>query len=245
MNSFGITDRGKVRLENQDSFIIERFDDRNAVLAVLCDGMGGERAGNLASELAAKTFVSTFSQRLNSSSLKNPDCIEMMGNACEAANNMVYSYSCFDKGYTGMGTTLVAALLIGNRTFILNVGDSRAYKISKNKIKQISRDHSLVQELIDNGEITQDEAKIHPRRSVITRALGVNEQVPFDMFRPLVFPGNKILLCSDGLSNMVEDSEILELSQINTDPLSLGNALLYKAMDRGARDNVTIVIITK
>ncbi len=245
MNSFGITDRGKVRHDNQDSFIVEHVEGRDCLIAVLCDGMGGEQAGNVASDLAAKTFISSVKQKLAASKLKVPDCANIMKQACSDANYMVYSYSCFDREYTGMGTTLVAAMFIEDKIFVLNVGDSRVYKLTKNRITQISRDHSLVQEMVDKGEITPEEALTHPRRNVITRALGVDENVPSDTFTPRLGRGSRLLLCSDGLTNMIGDSEILKISNKHPDLLSFGHALMDEALARGARDNVTIIVISK
>lgn len=245
MNSFGITDRGKVRRENQDSFLIERIDRKGCLVAVLCDGMGGEQAGNIASEVAAKAFIAHAAEKISASKLKKPDMKTIMTQACGEANNMVYGYSCFDSNYTGMGTTLVAAVVEESRVFVLNVGDSRAYRITRNQITQITKDHSLVQEMLDKGELTPEEAVGHPRKNVITRALGVNEIVPMDVFAPKLVKGDMLMLCSDGLTNMLTDQEILQTAKVNRDPLSLGRALMDAALGRGARDNVTIVIISK
>ncbi|MEG1632519.1 MAG: Stp1/IreP family PP2C-type Ser/Thr phosphatase [Oscillospiraceae bacterium] len=245
MNSFGITDRGKVRRENQDSFLIERIDSRGCLVAVLCDGMGGAKAGNVASDVAAKAFMTHAVTKLTASRLKRPDCAAIMTQACADANNMVYSYSCFDSEYTGMGTTMVAAVMDESRTFVLNVGDSRAYKISRGRATQITRDHSLVQEMVDRGDITPEEARSHPRRNVITRVLGVDERVPCDIFAPKLMRGDMLLLCSDGLTNMLDDDELSAFAKSHGDPLSLGKALMGESLARGARDNVTIVLISK
>lgn len=245
MNSFGITDKGKVRRENQDSFFIERIDKKGCLAAVVCDGMGGEQAGNIASGLAAKAFITHVSEKISTSKLKKPDIRAIMVQACDEANHLVYEYSCFDSNYTGMGTTLVAAVVCDGGTFVLNVGDSRAYKISNKKMSQITKDHSMVQEMLDRGELTPEEARNHPRKNVITRALGVDENVPSDIFTPRLQKGDLLLLCSDGLTNMLSDKEILAASAVNRDPLSLGRALMDEALRRGAHDNVTTVIISK
>ena len=245
MNSYGITDRGKVRRDNQDCFLIERLDAQDCCIAVLCDGMGGEKAGNIASDLAAKTYVSTLRERILANKKRRPDIKSMMEEACDAANHMVYSYSCFDTDYTGMGTTMVSAVICGGRAWVLNVGDSRCYKLTRRSLTQVTRDHSLVQDMVDRGELTPAEARVHPRRNVITRALGVNELVPCDVFTPRLAGGDMLLLCSDGLTNMLSDREILSLSRRNTNPLSLSHALMAEALAREARDNVTIVVISK
>lgn len=245
MNSFGITHCGKVRKNNQDSFIIEDFPEVKGILAVLCDGMGGARGGNIASKLASKTFVSFIRDRIHGSKLKYVDVKELLGMACEAANSMVYSYSCFDKEYLGMGTTLVAAFVYEKKAFVINVGDSRAYAIKRDRIEQITNDHSYVQELLDNGEISEFEAKFHPRRNEITRALGVSDRIEYDVFTPAFRSFEKLLLCSDGLSNMISDEEIFESSEINPDPETFAGDLMCRAMDSGAKDNITVVVISK
>lgn len=245
MNSYGITDRGAVRRDNQDSFLIERLDDRECVIAVLCDGMGGEKAGNIASDLAAKTYVAELRERILASRQRRPDIRSMMEAACDSANRMIYSYSCFDTDYTGMGTTIVSAVIYGDRAWVLNVGDSRCYKISRRRMHQVTRDHSLVQDMVERGEITKEQARTHPRRNVITRALGVNELVPCDIFTPRLQRGDMLLLCSDGLTNTLADSEIFTMYRRNPDPLSLSRTLMGEALRREARDNVTIVIVSK
>ena len=192
MNTFGITDRGAVRRDNQDSFLIERLDDRECVIAVLCDGMGGEKAGNIASDLAVKTYVAELRDRILSNKKRKPDIKGMMEAACDAANHMIYSYSCFDTDYTGMGTTMVSAVIYGDTAYVLNVGDSRCYKLGRKRMAQVTRDHSLVQDMVERGEITPEQARVHPRRNVITRALGVNELVPCDIFTPKLQRGGGV-----------------------------------------------------
>ena len=245
MNSFGITDRGAVRRDNQDSFLIERLPERDCVIAALCDGMGGEKAGNIASDLAVKTFVTEVRRQIAANGRRRPDIRSRMESACDMANHMVYSYSCFDTDYTGMGTTLVAAVIYGGSAWVLNVGDSRCYKLTRRRLAQITRDHSLVQDMVDRGELTPEQALHHPRRNVITRALGVNERVPCDIFTPKLQRGDMLLLCSDGLTNMLSDAEIFAASRRNPDPLSLSRTLMAEALERGARDNVTIVLLSK
>ena len=147
MKSFGLTDKGKVRKDNQDCFIIESCPVRSCLIAALCDGMGGENAGEIASAVANKAFVSYIYDRLTSRTIKNVNYEEVVTNACAEANGVAYEYSLFDKAYSGMGTTLVGGVIkSGGNGYIINVGDSRAYHISKraNSIYQITRDHSLV-----------------------------------------------------------------------------------------------------
>lgn len=245
MKSFGLTDRGKVRAENQDSFEIEYIESRDCLAVVLCDGMGGASAGSIASTLASKTYMNYLVDRIMASRAKNPDIKRHMTNACNKASDIVYSYSRFDKDYTGMGTTLVAATLMGNTAVIANVGDSRAYVISRKKITQITRDHSYVQELIEKGIITPEKAKTHPKRNVILQALGSEEGVKCDIFTYKLARGERLLLCSDGLTNMLSDEEILEAARSNKTPENLCKKLIELALEAGANDNVTVVTLSR
>ncbi len=244
MKSFGATDRGK-RTENQDSFLIETIEDRECLVAVVCDGMGGENAGSIASTLASKIFISYFVERILASRAKNPDLKRHLNNACKKANDIVYSYSCFSANYTGMGTTLVAAAIMGNRAVIVNVGDSRAYFLNRKKITQITKDHSYVQTLVDKGILTPEQARRHPMKNSIMRALGVDEKVECDTFLQKLSKGEKILLCTDGITNCVTDAEILKLSQESRSPEELAKKLVAQALEAGANDNVTAVVLAR
>jgi len=245
MKSFGLTDRGKVRAENQDSFAIEYIESRDCLTAVLCDGMGGARAGSIASTLASKTFIGYLVERIMASRAKNPDIKRHMINACTKANDIVYSYSCFNSDYAGMGTTLVAATIMGNTAVIANVGDSRAYLLSRRKITQLTKDHSYVQELVDKGIISAENAKTHPKRNVILQALGAENGVQCDIFVHKLARGERILLCSDGLTNMLSDDEILQVAANNKTPENLSKKLIELALEAGANDNVTVVILSR
>ena len=245
MKWFGLTDRGKVRAENQDSFALEYIESRECLAAVLCDGMGGANAGSIASALASKTFINYLVDRIMASRAKNPDVKRHMLNACRKANDIVYSYSCFDSGYTGMGTTLVGALVMNNNAVIANVGDSRAYLISKRKITQLTKDHSYVQVLVDKGIITPERAKHHPKRNVIMQALGSEDGVQCDIFTLKLGRGDRLLLCSDGLSNLLEDEMILQTALENKTPEAFCKKLIELALEAGANDNVTVVTVSR
>lgn len=245
MKSFGLTDRGKVRAENQDSFVIEYIDSKECHAAVLCDGMGGASAGSIASTLASKTFMNYLVDRVMASRSKNPDYKRHLLNACKKANDIVYSYSRFNPDYSGMGTTMVAAVIQGNHAIIANVGDSRAYVVSKKKIVQITKDHSYVQELVDKGIITPEKAKTHPRKNVILQALGSEDGVKCDIFTHKLARGERLLLCSDGLTNMLTDEEILEAVRSNKTPEALCKNLIELALEAGANDNVTVVTMSR
>ena len=245
MRSYGLTDRGKVRAENQDSFVIESIERRDCVAVVLCDGMGGASAGSIASTLASKTYMNYLVDRIMASRAKNPDVKRHMINACKKANDIVYSYSRFNTDYAGMGTTMVAATVIGGNAVVANVGDSRAYVISKKKITQLTRDHSYVQELVDKGIISPEKAKSHPKRNVILQALGSEDGVSCDIFTHKLARGERLLLCSDGLTNMLSDHEILEAARSNKTCENLCKKLIELALEAGANDNVTVVAVSR
>ncbi len=248
MKSFGLTDKGVVRKDNQDCFIIERCEPQNCLVLALCDGMGGAKAGGLASQLSNKAFVSYLYGRLTSRIKKRFDYEQLLKEACSEANGVAYEYSQFDEAFNGMGTTLVGGILkYDGNGYIVNVGDSRAYLVSPRKklITQITRDHSLVEEMVEHGTITAEQARVHPKKNIITRALGAEARVEPDFFRFSLKSGELLLLCSDGLSNMLTDEEILGYAADYPEPESLCAELLHTTLARGARDNVTVVAVSK
>lgn len=248
MKSFGLTDKGAIRKDNQDCFILEKCDTKNCLIAALCDGMGGAKAGGIASQLSNKAFVSYIYMKLSSRLLRNVDYRKILEDACAEANGVSYEYSHFGDEFDGMGTTIVGGVIKNNGNgYIINVGDSRAYLISRrgSSIRQITRDHSLVEELMEAGAITAEQARSHPQKNIITRALGSDARVECDYFTFTLQSGDMLLLCSDGLSNIVSDLEMLECAKEFHEPEALCRALMSKALNRGARDNVTIVAVMR
>lgn len=248
MKSFGLTDKGKVRKDNQDCFIIENCEAKDCIIIALCDGMGGAKAGWLASQTSNKAFVDYIAAKLSSRVSKRVDYEHLLRSACSDANGVAYELSQFDEAYNGMGTTIVGGVVKKNGNgYIINVGDSRAYHISRrsNKIRQITRDHSLVEELVEYGAITKEEARVHPQRNIITRAVGSDAVVEPDYFSFSLSVGDILLLCSDGLSNIVSDDEMLKYAKTFPDPQILCTTLMKAALDRGARDNVTILAVMR
>ena len=235
MNLWGITDIGAVRSDNQDSYAIERLDDQTA-LAVVCDGMGGARAGNVASRTAAEVFVASVKQNFTQDA--GPG--QVMLDAAAAANERVHELSVAEEAYRGMGTTLVAALITPEKLYVVNVGDSRCYAIVNGDMTRVTREHSLVEDLVERGEITPEEARNHPRKNLITRAVGVDRSVRADLFE-VENQGGYLVLCSDGLSNTVTDEE-LRREVVAADKEGCCQRLLRLALERGAPDNVTAVI---
>ena len=248
MKGFGLTDKGKVRKDNQDCFIIEKCQSKSCMIVALCDGMGGAKAGGIASQLSNKAFISYIYAKLTSRAVRATEYRRILTNACVEANGVAYEYSHFDEAFDGMGTTIVGGVIKYNgKGYIINVGDSRAYHISRrgNSIRQITRDHSLVEELMEAGAITKEQARTHPKKNVITRALGTENRVDCDYFEFSLQSGDVLLLCSDGLSNIVSDLEMLDCVREFQEPEPLCRALMSKALNRGARDNVTVVAVMR
>ena len=246
MKSFGLTDKGMVRADNQDSFIIEKLRTRDCLIVALCDGMGGAKAGGLASQIANRAFVSSVFGRLSARNNRPVDYERMLRDACREANDVAYEYSQFSEEFNGMGTTIVGGVIKSNGIgHIINVGDSRAYLISRrnDSISQITRDHSLVEDLLEHGVITPEQVMTHPQRNVITRAVGTDAQVEADYFHFELGIGDILLLCSDGLSNTISDEEMLEEAKSHREPEDLCRRLMDLALSRGARDNVTVVAV--
>lgn len=236
MNLWGITDIGAVRNDNQDNFQIERLDGRNA-LAVVCDGMGGAKAGNIASSMAVSVFVQGVREAFGSGA----PWPRVLDEAAQRANAQVFEKSMHEEDCRGMGTTLVAALVTPETIFILNVGDSRCYQILNGDMSQVTRDHSVVEDLLLRGDITKEQARTHPQKNLITRALGVEHHVRADLFeRPN--EGGCLLLCSDGMSNVLTDEE-LRREVVAQDREDCCRRLLRLALEKGAPDNVTAVVV--
>ena len=241
MKAFGITDRGAVRKENQDCFKIYAPEDSSLLCAVLCDGMGGAQAGSVASTIAADAFMFHAANSIDESSTA-ADIRSILIDAVNYANIKVYDKSFSDFTCMGMGSTLVAVISNGKKTFVANIGDSRAYMIYRGKAEQITKDHSYVEELVARGEISADEAKNHPKKNIITRAVGVEASVKCDVFEIKPPAGARILLCSDGISNTVTDEELASVLDKHREAEMAAKVLLALAMSRGASDNVTVVI---
>ena len=242
MNVFGVTDVGRVRRDNQDSYAICPIGDE-AVLLVVCDGMGGARAGSVASAVAAETFTNQVEEALAGGVPEDPALREqVLCEACRAAIERVHRLSLEHREYEGMGTTLVAALAVPGAVCFVNVGDSRGYVLSNMSRQQVTVDHSLVQLLVERGEITSEEARVHPKKNLITRALGVDRRVACDLLRVEAGPNSRLLLCSDGLSNVLPDQVLLRVSMEEPEPEGMCRRLLDMTLEQGAPDNVTVVL---
>ena len=219
MNCFAQSDRGTVRKENQDRAACAHIRRKGCTVAVVCDGMGGAAGGKLASDLAVSTFLADFRREMMAGSAVEP----AMRHACDAANRAVYDRACAEPDLRGMGTTIVAAWL--------------------RRMQQLTTDHSLVQELVASGQVLPEQAHRHPRRNVITRAVGVGPQVEPDC-RTLPFPlGARLLLCTDGLSNTLSEGQMHDFCRGSRDAKQICGRLIAAALARGARDNVTALVL--
>ena len=249
------TDVGMKRSVNQDAYILKSYSEKTC-LCVVCDGMGGANGGNEASRLASEKFVSIIDDFITpyvgnkTKSLQGSDIKRALLDAVDQANTAVYEYARLHPTLKGMGTTLVAALIIKKTIFCVNVGDSRMYFMKGNTIKQMTKDHSYVQHLLDIGQITEQEAESFPQKNIITRAIGTESSVRADFIRENVTEGTYMLLCTDGLTNFVSDEGILDMviseDRRNLDQVRLSltvRKLIDCANQNGGADNITAVLV--
>lgn len=241
MQHWALTDVGNVRRQNQDAYQVEQLD-KNTLLAVVCDGMGGAKSGNVASSLAVEVFVQEL-RRSWSGSMDTGKIDQALRSAAKLANFTVYDQAKQFAEFEGMGTTLVAALLRGHRATVINVGDSRCYHIGEDGIRQVTTDHSVVQMMVDRGDLTREMARTYPGKNLITRAIGTESMVSADIFHLEVAQGDFLFLCSDGISNMMDDQEILFEIAHGVNKQLCCQRLLEIAKNRGAPDNATSVLI--
>lgn len=240
MYTVGITDVGRMRPGNQDTCRFGSFGDGSA-WTVVCDGMGGVSGGNIASTLVCDTvadvFESEYRPDMDAQALRT-----MMNNAIQLGNEAVLKRADEEPDLHGMGTTIVAAIACGGALHVMHVGDSRCYIRSASGVKQITTDHSFVQQLVDKGVITQEEARVHPQRNLITRVVGVHEELECDYGCFAFAPGDTAISCSDGLSTYFE-SDTLQFFTENFAGEKLAQELIDFANNKGGRDNITVALI--
>ena len=238
---YGETDVGKLREHNEDSI----GWDTDMGLVLLADGMGGHNAGEVASELAVNSIREALQDVLAPNLVASNviDFNDALREAIIYANDEIIRMANERLECAGMGTTIVITLFHGNRVIIANVGDSRIYRLREKKLTQISKDHSLVQEMLDNGYISEEEAQMSASRNLITRALGIADQVEVDVTQDTVEDGDLYLLCSDGLTDLVTDDEILQLLLLYKDDLKSGcQELISMANEKGGKDNISVIL---
>jgi protein phosphatase len=248
VNAWGITDKGVARSQNQDSFYVNVFHDDQYAICVVCDGMGGARSGNVASDLAVRTFLDELLLAVRPS--MSPKYMRsILERAVYNANRAVFHKSQTGPEYYGMGTTLTGMVLIPGHAIIANVGDSRAYLLEPGdtaRITQVTQDHSVVEDMLRRGEISTEQARVHPRRNLLTRVIGTEIEVECDIFGIDIKRGDRLLLCSDGLTCVVEEQEILFETMgegLNPpQPAAACQRLVEIANLRGGPDNITVII---
>ena len=237
MRIYSATDVGQKRKMNQDYvFVSENPVGNLPNLFVVADGMGGHNAGDYASSHAVQTLVDEIRRDADF----NP--IKVIRHAIETANTEILERSRREEHLRGMGTTIVVCTVVGHYAYVANVGDSRLYVI-QGEIHQVTKDHSLVQEMVRMGEIKPEEARNHPDKNIITRAVGVLPEVTADFFEISLKPGDEILMCSDGLTNMIEDDEIRHIVLGQRDIVEKAEKLIETANRNGGKDNITVVLI--
>jgi len=235
----GLSDRGLERTRNEDSCLVK--SDTDTALLVVADGMGGHRAGDVASDLAISTAERFWNNLDDCDSMSAEKTRELIRGLILEANQLVLQEAENSKALRGMGTTLTAGLLCGRRLTIGHIGDSRAYLITGGQIQLLTRDHSLVEELIEAGQVSPEDAHTHPQRHVLTRALGISPDLKVDVEELEVEAESILLFCTDGLTGLVSDEEILQKCLEASDPHMLAEALIKLANSRGGHDNITVV----
>lgn len=242
MQAWGITEPGMIRTQNQDDYSIIKLS-RDQMLVVVCDGMGGAKSGNIASSMAVDVFTGEV-RRTVRSNMKPEKIDTMLQSALELANKAVHEQSQLSEEYQGMGTTLVAAFVQKDRLTVVNVGDSRAYLFDDSGVQLVTTDHSLVELMVQRGELTREAAKNHPGKNLITRAVGTESTVECDLYHLPLSKGNCVLLCSDGLSNLLSDQELLFEVVHGVHRSDCCQRLMNIANFRGSPDNVTVALVS-
>ncbi len=244
MIAWGITHKGMVRQQNQDHYHLEVRQDQQIALLIVCDGMGGARAGNVASQLAIWTAVEELHQAGIRAHMNTKMMRQFFEQAVYRANRAVGDRARSSEEFFGMGTTLVGALVSDGIAMVANVGDSRAYLINQNGISRVTRDHSVVEDLVHRGDLSPDKVKNHPQKNLITRALGTGLEVVCDLYEVPLEAGDFLLLCSDGLTNMLDDQEILYEVIHGGNPDECCDRLVTLSNERGGLDNTTVILLS-
>lgn len=235
------TDTGKIRQHNEDDAGIFKGKDE-FILAVVADGMGGHLAGDVASKMAVKAMGEKWNEAETIPTAPS-DCEKWLIEQILSVNSKIYDHAQAHEECQGMGTTIVCALFTGKTVSVAHIGDSRCYFLQDGDFVQVTEDHSLVNELVRTGEISREDAEHHPRKNVLTKALGTDQSVSIDTRSFDIEPGDKLLLCSDGLTNKVEGTELKDILQSDSAPQEKVNLLVDKANQNGGEDNITAVLL--
>ncbi|MEC1541646.1 protein-serine/threonine phosphatase PrpC [Bacillus subtilis] len=235
------TDTGKIRQHNEDDAGIFKGKDE-FILAVVADGMGGHLAGDVASKMAVKAMGEKWNEAKTIPTAPS-ECEKWLIEQILSVNSKIYDHAQAHEECQGMGTTIVCALFTGKTVSVAHIGDSRCYLLQDGDFVQVTEDHSLVNELVRTGEISREDAEHHPRKNVLTKALGTDQSVSIDTRSFDIEPGDKLLLCSDGLTNKVEGTELKDILQSDSAPQEKVNLLVDKANQNGGEDNITAVLL--
>lgn len=242
MQVFGKTDVGKTRNTNQDSYAFGKFGD-GVIWAIVCDGMGGANGGNIASALCVESVTNSLKKGYRSG-MSESSVHNLMESAVATANAKIFDMAARSTKLRGMGTTVIIAIITQNCAYFAHAGDSRAYLLSNGELSQVTVDHSVVQTMMQSGKITAEEARVHPNKNVITKALGVEEIIEADYDAVDFSQNDKFLLCTDGLTNYISNDKIFEIISLNK-PETAVEKLILAANKNGGGDNITAVIITE
>ncbi len=237
LSSYAMTDVGRTRMVNQD-YVFSCLEPIGNLpnLFIVADGMGGHQAGDFASSYSVKKFLESVSLSLQ----KNPH--KIFSDAIRYANRELIEKSRANPELRGMGTTMVVLTIVGEKAYVANVGDSRLY-LMEDTLTQITVDHSLVQEMIKLGELTKESARLHPDKNIITRAVGAGKDINADYFEFTLTDKSILLMCSDGLSNMVDDEELSALLKSARSPEKVGKKLIMTANENGGKDNIAVIVV--
>lgn len=234
MSVYTISDCGRERTSNEDNSI--NYFNTNFSLLLVADGMGGHLAGEIASKMACEACQAYIVEHKN-----RDDYASLLRESIEYANDLIYKKSQEDPNCSGMGTTIVSCIVADNKVYIANVGDSRLY-IYSDELKLITKDHSIIFNLVEEGVISLDEARFHPGKNAITRAVGTEDKINVDLFEKDIKEGDYILLCTDGLTNLVSENEMIDVLESESDVKDMCENLVYIANENGGHDNITVTI---
>ena len=242
MQIFAKTDIGQERKINEDYYFISEANSK-IKLYIIADGMGGYNAGEVASKMATESVKEYIYKHFEKSKESRESIVDMLNEAIKYANETVYKKSKSEKDLEGMGTTLDVCLIYNSKVYIAHIGDSRVYRIRKDFLRRITKDHSYVQTLIEDGKITKEEAYNHPKRNMLTKALGCMEEVEPDIYVKTFLKGDILIMTTDGLTNMVRENEMYEIIKEGTAKVAT-ERLVSKANENGGYDNITVIIIS-
>ena len=243
MKVFTKTDVGQARSMNQDSLLVSENNDKGLNLYILADGMGGYKGGEIASKVAVTAVQKYITEKFDAISKDKESILDLIDDSIDFANSAIYEESEQDEELQDMGTTLEVLLIYKSKVYIGHIGDSRIYRIRKGKMKKITTDHGYVEKLIQDGEITREEAYNHPKKNLLIKALGTDKVVEPDLLYTVLNKNDILLMCSDGLTNMIRENEILDIILSSEEQKDVTEILVDKANEAGGLDNISVIII--